>query len=193
MQFIQTKIRDVILVEPKIFKDNRGYFMETYNQKIFHENGITVEFVQDNMSSSTRGTLRGLHYQLEPFAQGKLVRVTKGRVFDVAVDIRRTSPTFGEWVGLELSEENKRSLFIPPGFAHGFYVLSEMAEFTYKCTALYAPRAERGIIWNDPDIGIEWPLQEGNLVLSQKDNSNPPLRLAEIDPMEEQKGGANSQ
>lgn len=183
MHFIQTKIQDVILVEPKVFKDSRGYFMETYNQKIFHENGITVEFVQDNMSSSVQGTLRGLHYQLAPYAQGKLVRVTKGRVFDVAVDIRRQSPTFGKWVGIELSEENKRSLFIPPGFAHGFYVLSEMAEFTYKCTALYAPKAERGIIWNDPDIGIAWPLLEKTLNLSEKDKNNPPLRLAEIDPL----------
>ncbi len=183
MRFIQTKIQDVILIEPKVFADNRGYFMETYNQKIFHENDIAVEFVQDNMSSSTCGTLRGLHYQLEPYAQGKLVRVTKGRVFDAAVDIRRDSPTFGKWVGIELSEENKRSLFIPPGFAHGFYVLSDAAEFTYKCTALYAPQAERGIIWNDPGIGIEWPLVEGKLVLSEKDSINPPLHLADIDPL----------
>jgi dTDP-4-dehydrorhamnose 3,5-epimerase len=131
------------------------------------------------MSSSIKGTLRGLHYQLDPHAQGKLVRVLKGSVYDVAVDLRRGSPTFGKWVGVDLSEENKLSLWIPPGFAHGFYVTSDMAEFTYKCTDIYTPMAERGIIWNDPNIGIEWPIQDDDLILSDKDRSNPPLQAAE--------------
>jgi len=180
MKFIPTEIKDVILIEPKIFADERGYFMETYNQQIFEENGLDYHFVQDNMSSSVKGTLRGLHYQLEPYAQGKLVRVIKGAVFDVAVDIRQGSPTFGKWVGVELSEENKKSLFIPPGFAHGFYVLTRMAEFTYKCTSLYAPQAERGIIWNDPDLKIEWPIKGKQIILSQRDKTLPLFKDAEI-------------
>lgn len=179
MQFIPTDIPDVILIKPKIFADDRGYFMETYKETLFREHGIDAKFVQDNMSSSIKGTLRGLHYQLDPHAQGKLVRVLKGSVYDVAVDLRRGSPTFGKWVGVDLSEENKLSLWIPPGFAHGFYVTSEMAEFTYKCTEIYAPQAERGIIWNDPKIGIEWPTPGDNLNLSDKDQSNPPLEAAE--------------
>jgi len=180
MKFIPTEISDVILIEPKVFSDRRGYFMEIYNQKVFEENGIPYHFVQDNMSSSAFGTLRGLHYQLEPFAQGKLVRVIKGAVYDVAVDIRQGSPTFGKYVGVELSEENKRSLFIPPGFAHGFYVLTDIAEFTYKCTAFYAPQAERGIIWNDPDLAIDWPVKSKKLILSAKDSKLPRFKEAEI-------------
>lgn len=180
MKFIATELKDIVLIEPRVITDGRGFFMEIYNKKLFHENGIDVEFVQDNVSMSTKGTLRGLHYQLEPQAQGKLVRVVKGAVFDVAVDIRYGSPDFGRWFGLELSEENKKALYIPPGFAHGFYVLSEMAEFAYKCTALYAPQLDRGILWNDPDIGIQWPITDDRLTLSEKDRKLPRLRDAEI-------------
>ena len=138
------------------------------------------QFVQDNMSSSVKGTLRGLHYQLEPYGQGKLVRVFKGAVFDVAVDIRRNSPTFGQWVGVELTAENKLSLWIPAGFAHGFCVLSDIAEFTYKCTSVYTPSAERGIIWNDPEINVAWPVDGELVILSEKDKGNPFLRDADI-------------
>ena len=180
MRFIETEIKDIILVEPKVFGDARGFFMETFNEEIFRENGIMENFVQDNVSRSVQGTLRGLHYQLPPHAQGKLVRVTQGAVFDVAVDIRRSSPTFGKWVGVELSDENKQTLWIPPGFAHGFYVLTETAEFTYKCTSLYAPHAEAGIIWNDPDIGIEWPIVNDKIILSDKDRLLPGLGDAKI-------------
>ncbi len=178
MKFIPTEIPDVILIEPRVFGDNRGYFMETYKEPLFAEHGITHAFVQDNMSSSVKGTLRGLHYQLDPHSQGKLVRVLKGSVFDVAVDIRKGSPTFGKWVGVELSEDNKLSLWIPPGLAHGFYVTSGIAEFTYKCTDVYTPDAERGIIWDDPDIGIEWPI-DGEVLLSDKDKKNPRLNDAD--------------
>lgn len=180
MKFINTELRDIILLEPRVFTDGRGSFMEVYNKKVFHENGIDAEFVQDNVSVSVKGTLRGLHYQLAPQAQGKLVRVVKGAVFDVAVDIRRGSPDFGRWFGLVLSEENKKALYIPPGFAHGFYVVSEKAEFTYKCTALYAPHLDRGVLWNDPEVGIKWPIVEGELILSEKDRNLPRLANAEI-------------
>lgn len=179
MRFTSTDIQDVILIEPQVHGDSRGYFMEVYKKPLFEKNGITEEFVQDNVSSSVKGTLRGLHYQLHPHAQGKLVRVFRGAVFDVAVDIRRGSPTFGRWVGVELSAENKMAMYIPPGCAHGFYVLSETAEFTYKCTSLYAPQDERGIIWNDPDIGIDWPIQDDTPILSEKDKKNPALIDAE--------------
>lgn len=180
MTFTALNIPDVLLIEAKVFADARGYFMETYKESLFAEHGIRSRFVQDNMSSSVRGTLRGLHYQLSPHAQGKLVRVIQGAVFDVAVDIRRGSPWFGQWVGVELSADNKRSLWIPPGFAHGFCVLSEQAEFAYKVTALYAPEAERGVIWNDETIHIQWPIAEDELILSEKDKQNPPLQKAEI-------------
>ena len=180
MRFIETELKDIILVGPKVFGDARGFFMETYNEKIFRENGINENFIQDNVSRSVSGTLRGLHYQLPPHAQGKLVRVTQGAVYDVAVDIRRSSPTFGKWVGVELSEENKQTLWIPPGFAHGFYVLTETAEFTYKCTSLYAPQAEAGIIWNDPAIGIKWPIVKDKIILSDKDQLLPGLGDAKI-------------
>jgi len=180
MEFIQTAIKDVILIKPQVFADQRGYFMETYHEKEYRHNGINAHFVQDNMSSSVQGTLRGLHYQLAPHAQGKLVRVTRGRVFDVAVDLRRQSATFGQYVGVELTEENKFSLWVPPGFAHGFYVLSDSAEFTYKCTAFYNPAAERGISWNDPEINIQWPIDNNNIILSDKDKKFPPLSGAEI-------------
>ena len=180
MKFIETEIKDVFLIEPRVFGDARGYFMETYSEKVFHENGVDAKFVQDNLSRSVKGTLRGLHYQLGHHAQGKLVRVVKGIVFDVAVDIRRSSPTFGKWVGAELSEENKLALWIPPGFAHGFYVMSDIAEFTYKCTSLYAPQAEAGIIWNDPEIGVTWPIVDDLIILSEKDQNLPQLNNAPV-------------
>lgn len=179
MQFIKTAIADLYMVEHRVFSDERGYFMESFQKKLFQDNGITAEFVQDNISFSLKGTLRGLHYQLPPAEQGKLVRVTQGAVFDVAVDIRRGSPTFGRWFGLELSEENKMAIYIPPGFAHGFYVLSDTAQFTYKCTAYYSPRAERGIIWNDPTIAIDWPLSV-EPIISAKDRILPKLAEADI-------------
>jgi len=180
MNFIKTDIPDVIIIEPRVFGDERGYFMEIYKEPLFNENGIDVHFVQDNMSSSVQGVLRGLHYQMNPHAQGKLVRVIQGAVYDVAVDIRKGSPTFGKYVGIELTAENKKALWIPPGFAHGFYVISEMAEFTYKVTDVWAPETERSIIWNDPDIGIEWPLVDDKVVLSDKDEKAPVLKDAEI-------------
>ena len=157
MNFIETKIPDVKIIEPVVFGDERGFFMETWQRRKFAEAGIDYEFVQDNHSRSIRGTLRGLHYQIEQ-PQGKLVRATVGVVFDVAVDLRQSSPTFGQWVGVELSAENKRQLWVPSGFAHGFYALSKTVEFQYKCTDFYAPEYERGIRWDDPDLEIEWPL-----------------------------------
>lgn len=170
-------IPDVLLLEPRVFGDARGFFFESFNQQVFSQTtGCEHAFVQDNHSRSTRGVLRGLHYQLPPQAQGKLVRAVAGEVFDVAVDIRRASPTFGRWVGEVLSADNKRQLWIPPGFAHGFLVLSETAEFLYKTTDYYAPELERGIAWNDPDIAIDWPLHT-DPVLSAKDMASPPLKL----------------
>ena len=157
MQFIPTSIPDVILIVPKVFGDERGFFMETYRNNLFAEMGIPDDFVQDNHSGSQRGTLRGLHYQIQQ-TQGKLVRAVAGELYDVVVDIRRSSPTFGKWVGEILSAENKRQLWVPPGFAHGFCVLSEWAEIVYKATDFYAPQWERSLLWNDPEIGVEWPL-----------------------------------
>lgn len=154
-------IRDVLLIEPKVFGDERGFFFESFNQKVFNElTGLDVQFVQDNHSRSAKNVLRGLHYQLPPKAQGKLVRAVVGEVFDVAVDIRKDSPTFGKWVGEVLSADNKRQLWIPPGFAHGFLVLSEAAEFLYKTTDYYAPEFECCIRWDDPDLAIKWPIGE---------------------------------
>lgn len=161
MNFIPTEIPDVVIVEPRVFADERGFFMETWHKEKFLKGGIDVDFVQDNHSRSMQGTLRGLHYQVKK-QQGKLVRVILGEVYDVAVDIRRGSPTFGKWVGFYLSAENKRMLWIPSGFAHGFYVTSEVAEFVYKCTDFYAPEYERTIIWNDSRLGIKWPLVNGS-------------------------------
>lgn len=170
MNVIKTAIPDVIIFEPKVFGDERGFFFESFNQKVFEDAvGREVNFVQDNHSRSAKGVLRGLHYQLPPFAQGKLVRVVQGEVFDVAVDIRKNSPTFGKWVGVNLSAENKRQLWIPEGFAHGFLTISERAEFLYKTTNYYAPESERSIIWNDPNISINWPLDIKPL-LSGKDS-----------------------
>ncbi|WP_454442527.1 dTDP-4-dehydrorhamnose 3,5-epimerase [Vibrio bathopelagicus] len=171
MKVIDTRIADVKIIEPKVFGDDRGFFMETWNKKQLEElvTGRPTSFVQDNHSKSKKGTLRGLHYQTEN-TQGKLVRVISGEVFDVAVDIRKDSVTFGQWVGEFLSAENKRQLWVPEGFAHGFYVMSDMAEFVYKCTDFYNPTAEISIAWNDPDLGIEWPLtQEQSIQLSEKD------------------------
>ena len=169
MKVIETEIPDVKIIEPAVFGDERGFFMETWNQNKFEElvTGKPTQFVQDNHSKSKKGILRGLHYQTEN-TQGKLVRVVSGEVFDVAVDIRKESPTFGKWEGVYLSAENKRQLWIPEGFAHGFYVISDEAEFVYKCTDYYNPSAEHTILWNDPELGIEWPLQNEPL-LSIKD------------------------
>lgn len=180
MQIIKTEIPDVMIFEPKVFGDDRGFFFESFNQKVFEEAvGRKVDFIQDNHSKSTQGVLRGLHYQLPPFAQAKLVRCVVGEVFDVAVDIRESSPTFGKWVGVHLSAENKRQLWIPEGFAHGFLVLSETAEFVYKTTNYYSPMHDRGIVWNDPSIRIEWPLKTEPL-LSGKDEMAKLLADADI-------------
>ncbi|WP_163329001.1 dTDP-4-dehydrorhamnose 3,5-epimerase [Desulfurobacterium thermolithotrophum] len=179
-EFIRTEIPEVIIVEPKVFGDERGFFMETYKKSDFVKVGIDTDFVQDNHSKSIKGVLRGLHYQLEPKAQGKLVRCVKGKIFDVAVDIRKESPTFGKWVGMELSEENKLMLWIPKGFAHGFLTLSEEAEIIYKVSGgEYSPEHDRSIRWNDPDIGIKWPL-DGEPILSEKDRMAPFLKDAEM-------------
>lgn len=178
MEFIPTKIPDVILIKPKIFGDERGFFLETYREDKFTQAGISAKFVQENHSSSQEGVLRGLHYQIRQ-SQGKLVRVIAGEIWDIAVDIRRNSPTFGQWVGIILSAENKYQLWIPPGFAHGFYVLSEQAEVTYKVTDYYAPEWERSIFWNDPQLGIDWQLSVPP-ILSQKDLAGKLLKDAEI-------------
>jgi len=176
MKIIPTTIEGVLILEPRVFGDERGFFMESFNQKGFDEAvGAHVEFVQDNHSRSAKGVLRGLHYQLAPHAQGKLVRVTQGAVFDVAVDIRRGSPSFGRWVGVELSGANHRQLWLPPGMAHGFLVTSDSADFLYKTTDYYAPQAERAIRWDDPDIGIAWPLADLTPLLSAKDAAAPGL------------------
>lgn len=169
MEFIPTAIDDVVKIVPRVFPDERGFFMETWHAKLFRDNVAEVEFVQDNYSQSSKGTLRGLHYQIEQ-AQGKLVRVVTGEVFDVAVDMRKSSPTFGQWVGEVLSAENKHQLWVPSGFAHGFLAMSEIVEYEYKCTDYYAPQHERAVLWDDSDIGIEWPLKLGEQpVLSAKD------------------------
>ncbi len=178
MKITRTAIADVLILEPKVFGDERGFFMESFNQKAFDEAvGRQVEFVQDNHSRSAKGVLRGLHYQLPPHAQGKLVRVTQGSVFDVAVDIRQRSPTFGQWVGVELSGSNHRQLWLPEGMAHGFLVLSESADFLYKTTNYYAPRSEGAIRWDDADIGITWPDFGGSPALSSKDAAAEALTL----------------
>lgn len=176
--FIKTAIPDVILIEPKVFKDERGFFLESYQKQRFAEQGIQAEFVQDNHSKSVHGVLRGLHYQIRQ-PQGKLVRVIAGEIFDVAVDIRRKSPTFGQWVGDFLSAENQRMIWIPPGFAHGFFVTSPEAEVLYKATDYYAPEWERTIVWNDPTIQINWPIGDTPPILSAKDANGKPLSQAE--------------
>ena len=174
--FIKTSIDGVIIVEPTAFGDSRGYFMETYQKEDFIKGGITVDFVQDNQSMSTKGVLRGLHFQKQ-YSQSKLVRCIRGEVFDVAVDLREGSPTFGKWEGVILSAENKRQFFIPKNFAHGFLVLSDEAEFVYKVDDFYHPNDEGGLMWNDPDIGVEWPIADGmEIKLSDKDKLHTPFK-----------------
>ena len=181
MKPVTTQLPDVMLIEPKVFGDARGFFMESWNRKTFAGLGLDLDFVQDNHSRSARGVLRGLHYQLHQ-PQGKLVRVTQGAVYDVAVDLRRSSPNFGKWTGHELSAENHHMLWVPPGFAHGFLVLSESADFLYKTTEYYAPEHERCVLWNDPAIGIEWPQGGGEPLLSAKDKVGSLLKDAEVYP-----------
>ena len=181
MRFLPTEIPEVLLVEPQVFGDSRGFFMETWHAAKFAAAGLDCNFVQDNHSKSVQGTLRGLHYQIEK-PQGKLVRVISGEVFDVAVDLRKSSPFFGRWVGDILSAENKKMLWVPPGFGHGFYVLSPEAEFVYKCTELYAPEHERCIRWDDPEMGIAWPLLAQAPLLSAKDLAGVSLAEAELYP-----------
>ena len=178
MPFIDTFISDLKIFEPKVFEDNRGCFFESYNENTFKEAGIITHFVQDNRSVSGKGTLRGMHYQLEPFAQAKLVTVLKGNVFDVAVDMRDNSPTFGKWFGIELSEENKKQLFIPRGFAHGFLVLSDKAEFFYKCDNFYSKEDEQGFLFDDDTIKIDWPIDNIDVILSEKDKVLPTFKSA---------------
>ena len=180
MEYLETKIKGVFIIEPKVFQDARGYFMEAWKQAEFDEHVGRTVFIQDNESKSSYGVLRGLHYQKGDASQAKLVRVIKGKVLDVAVDIRKSSPTFGQHVMVELSEENKRQFFIPRGFAHGFLVLSDEAIFTYKVDNPYAPQCDAGIRWNDPDLGIEWPIDPAQVLTSEKDLKQPLLKDAEV-------------
>jgi dTDP-4-dehydrorhamnose 3,5-epimerase len=180
MQFSNTNLSGVVLIEPKVFEDERGFFFESYHKRLFDEQAISLDFVQDNHSRSKQGALRGLHYQIRQ-PQGKLVRVILGEIYDVAVDLRKSSPSFGEWTGHTLSAENKKELYIPPGFAHGFYVVSEWAEVLYKATDYYAPQWERTLLWNDSQINISWPLINGKEpLLSSKDSMGLPLQQAEV-------------
>lgn len=176
MNFIKTEIDGVLVIEPKVFPDPRGYFFESYRKELFAKNGIKDDFVQDNYSSSTKGVLRGLHLQIEPRAQAKLIRVIRGSVYDVAVDVRKGSKTFGKYIGITLSAENKKMLYVPKGFAHGFLVLEEGTEFFYKVSNYYSPEHDRGILWNDPDLGISWPKLDREFILSDKDQKNPSLK-----------------
>lgn len=179
--FNKTSIEGVYIIDTQIFGDDRGYFMETYQKEVFAEAGLDMEFVQDNQSKSKKGVLRGLHFQYTQ-PQGKLVRVIKGKVFDVAVDLRSDSTTYGKWVGVILSEENKKQFYIPEGFAHGFVVLSDIAEFTYKCTDFYNADDEGGIMWNDPEIGIDWPIDDiDEIILSDKDKLWKPLSETDLE------------
>jgi len=175
MKVIETDIEGVVIIEPKVFSDERGYFFESFSQKEFEEKVCKTTFVQDNESKSTYGVLRGLHFQKMPYAQAKLVRVVKGLVLDIAVDIRKGSPTFGKHISTELSEENRLEFFVPRGFAHGFVVLSDEAVFQYKCDNYYAPQSEGGILWNDPTLNIDWKITMEDIILSEKDKSNPLL------------------
>ena len=173
MKFIETKLKDALIIEPKLWKDDRGYFYESYSKKLFKEAGIDSDFVQDNQSLSQPGTLRGLHAQAPPHAQGKLVRVIQGRALDVIVDVRKDSPTFGETLGVELSGENHRLFWVPPGFLHGFVTLEENTIFTYKVTALYNKESEIGVIWNDPTLQIDWQIETEQVIVSEKDKTLP--------------------
>ena len=175
MKVIETDIEGVVIIEPKVFADERGYFFETFSQKEFEEKVCKTTFIQDNESKSTYGVLRGLHFQKMPYAQSKLVRVVKGSVLDIAVDIRKGSPTFGKHIAAELSEENRLQFFVPRGFAHGFVVLSNEAIFQYKCDNYFAPQSEGGILWNDPALNIDWQVQMEDIILSEKDKNNPML------------------
>ncbi len=177
---IQTPIKDLVVIEPSVFGDERGYFMESYNEDVFKKHGLNMRFVQDNESKSKKGVLRGLHFQTK-YPQGKLVRVTNGEVFDVAVDLRAGSPTYGQWYGVILSDDNKKMFYIPEGFAHGFCVLSDEAVFNYKCTNLYHPEYDGGLRYNDPDIGVEWPEIEEGYLLSEKDQKQPFLKELELE------------
>ena len=181
MKIIVSDIPDILVFEPTVYSDGRGYFMETWRQSVFDAQGIGAGFVQDNQSNSNRGTLRGLHYQLNR-PQGKLARVVSGEVFDVAVDLRKSSAYFGRWIGILLSAENKKQLWIPPGFAHGFYVMSESAELLYKCTDYYDPEDDRSLLWNDETVGIDWPLLDSRPMLSDKDKNAPRLLEATVYP-----------
>ena len=176
MNVLKTELEGVVIIEPRVYADSRGYFFESFSQKEFEEKVCNTTFVQDNESKSSYGVLRGLHFQKMPYTQSKLVRVVKGKVLDIAVDIRKGSPTFGKSVAAELSEENKLQFFVPRGFAHGFIVLSEEAIFQYKCDNYYAPQSEGGILWNDPSLNIDWVVNEKNILLSEKDKTNPLLK-----------------
>lgn len=178
LKIIKTGIKDLVIIEPQVFEDERGYFFESYKKSEFEKAGLVYDFVQDNQSKSRQGVLRGLHYQ-KNYSQAKLVRVLDGEVFDVAVDLRKNSPTYGKWFGVVLSSQNKKMLMIPKGFAHGFLVLSKTAVFTYKCDEIYHPEDEGGIIWNDPDIGIRWPMND--VVLSKKDMNHPTLKESKME------------
>lgn len=180
MKLISTAIPGLIVIEPRVFSDERGYFFESYNEEKFQSQGIVTRFIQDNESKSARGTIRGLHYQLNPMAQSKLVRVIEGEVYDVAVDLRKGSPTFGQWHGEILSAENKKQFFIPKGFAHGFSVLSETAIFSYKCDQFYRPEFERGILYNDASLNIDWKVPAGQQIVSAKDQLQKPFSEAEM-------------
>lgn len=179
MEVKKTHIQGLLVIEPDVFGDSRGYFMETYRQSRYAELGINCNFVQHNESSSNKGVIRGLHYQLEPFAQSKLVRVIQGQVFDVALDLRNGSPTFGKWFGVVLTEKNKKQFFIPKGFAHGFSVLQNNTIFEYKCDEIYNPESERGIMFNDPNLNIDWMIKQEDAIISEKDKSNPLFKNAE--------------
>jgi dTDP-4-dehydrorhamnose 3,5-epimerase len=179
LKFISTALPGILVVEPKVFQDERGFFLESYKKKVFSEAGISFEFIQDNHSKSCQGVLRGLHYQIKQ-PQGKLLHVIVGEIFDVTLDLRRRSPTFGKWFGTYLSAENKQMLWIPPGFAHGFYVTSPQAEILYKATDYYAPQWERTILWNDPEINIQWPIRNDLLILSPKDAAGSLFSAAEV-------------
>ncbi|MBB6714049.1 dTDP-4-dehydrorhamnose 3,5-epimerase [Clostridium gasigenes] len=178
--FIETKIKDLYIIEPKVFGDERGYFIESYNKKAFYEAGLTMEFVQDNESKSKKGVLRGMHFQTKN-TQGKLVRATQGEVYDVAVDLRKGSPTYGQWEGVLLTAENKKQFYVPEGFAHGFLVVSEVAIFNYKCTDFYSPEYDSGLLWKDKDVNIQWPLDGiDEILLSEKDKVQKTLKELDV-------------